>query len=1585
MNKLNKLFAILFAVLGVNALSAQTWADITNGDGNTFTKQYAAPSNHDVFETWTGTASTTHAFDWNQTVTNIPDGVYELSTNAMYRASLTYGTPTNCVLYATVGEKEYTTPIANFADYTANEDRGQIATQMQNNDAYKSKIGNIIVENGEAKIGIKSIGELAHCTNGYWFVCKKSTFAFKNVTDTYFAGLQEKINRMLTYATESDAKTELNTALATYVTATVENIKGLQAAIAEFMRTASTTNPVDVTPYMANPSFEGSFTTYWYQDLGYTQNSNRDIQQPAGWNLMYSSAKVGNTQYQSFKPQTDGAKDGNCLYVRHRWGDVYAIENLRQSVQELPAGQYKLVVSVKGGSSVTDANTLTLSAGNNTSTTTISDFDKTNYKDYNTVVIKVSDDESLDICYGFKQTSGVEQLYYIDDFRLYYLGDPIAPLLEEIASKKTVLEGYDGKIPFTAYARYTDHITAAENADNTKTIDELQAIVDNLNGDIADAEKLALAYASLKTLITQCETYVAEDYSIVKTDDVRTTFSSAITKAETNVEEKTTADDVNAVYATLEAARQAYIVAAIPTAGNSFDMTFKMTNPQVTSASGWANGGTATNQQYTGAPDNTYLDFYQVTRDMYQTLSGLPNGSYSIKAATRGHASVSVGYIYVKNGDNKITQDIHKVGNSGNDLGNGWGWTTTNSVSVVDGQLTIGFYGECGSGQWVGADNFTLYRTFDVTGVQAGLTDLKSEAQAIATASEPMDAAVEAALNSTIQATDDTATDPVTLDNMAAALSTAIANAEASIADYEKILSYITKANGIDASIATDYRTQYENGTIAETVEAVFQNLEVATYNYVTSNFTYQVALSDTWNSTGTNTSAATYDTEHWSGEKREYKNQFDSWGDPKQGFAANSWSIDFNQDVTLPAGEYVFKVAGRKSPDATLELVVTMGETILGTVNDFPSTNDALGINKAGETSFDANDPAGFAKDGKGWGWQWRYVKFELEEEAVVKVAIHAETSKASNWVSFGDYTLQMTEDTYLEANKGGLDAPTAAAEALVNTKPMGNAENEALEAALAMTYTTGAGLQEKINALNAAVANANAWLAAYNEAKAPLVAALERFETDYNDAENGALDYMNKSRWATAIEKAQAAAVAKDATDSYAGFADATAALVDALDAATVSVNEYASLKSAITEAAAVSESEVNWGDAPFQRPESAREGLNTAISAAESGYNAAEADGEEVTALVDAMAVTLNAPQDAYCITVATGGHAYVDCPVVASSGSITDNNPTGYGLAAKEENEDLLAQLYTFTRVEGNNYRISVTVDGETVYLTYGVLNGSQAGHRNWQIQGNTDIAKAGEFEVVASTTTEGVFRLRNTVTGTFLDCQDGGAIYTDDNITKDEFALTSATGSADINISADAKLGTCVLMFDAQLPDGLTAYVPESYDNETTVLTLKMVTGGVLPAYTPCLLYAEGGYEGTLTGTVTMNGYAGKVTGDDGLLYGAIEPQEITEGYILQKHDGQEVAKFYSVDGLEEEIPISAGKCWLTLANGVEEALETPAAVAFFFRGGGATKLNAVVMDKTSLDGAIYTLDGKRVNTMQRGEIYIINGQKVMVK
>ncbi len=1079
------------------------------------------------------------------------------------------------------------------------------------------------------------------------------------------------------------------------------------------------------------------------------------------------------------------------------------------------------------------------------------------------------------------------------------------------------------------------------------------------NGDIKAVVDL---HPSMVAAYAKLDTYVSiHDNSVEIESGAKATFKAAIDKAEEDADNAVTVEEINNVIPALEAARQTYVQKADPTNDTYFDYTFKIKDPAVVDGNGWTGKRTSSGQQYTGAPDNTYLDSWNGSgQNIYQEIANLPSGLYTLKAAGRASTGCTSAYIYL----NDTKAEFEKVGSEGNDLGQGWKWYTTEKTAVA-GTAKVGFGCNTTSEQWAGADDFYLYYYgFDVTTAQNSVTTLKAEAEALV--GKPMNVEVATALGEAIAGADASKATRNELDPMIADLSTAIADAKASIAAYETIPTYIAKANNIDESIAAEYQTAYDNRTLAKSAETVFQELEVATYNYVTENFNYAVAISSTWNSTGTNTSAKEFSNEHWSGETRGYMNQNDDNG---QGWNATAWSLDFDQDVTLPAGEYVFKVAGRKSAGATLQLVVTMGETTLGTVSDFPNGNASLGITKTGEASFAPEDPAGFANNGAGFGWQWRYVKFELAEEATVKIAVHAETDAKQNWVSFGDYTLQMTEDTYLEANKGALDAPTAAAEALVDTKPMGTEENTALKAALELPVTTGAELLAKIEALETAVANANAWVAAYNEAKAPLVAALERFETDYNDAENGALDHMAKNRWATAIEEAQAAAAAKDVTDSYEGFEAATANLVAALDAATVSVGEYADLKAAIDEANAYYNGG-NWGDQPFQRPTSVKETLNT--TSAQATYDAAEADGEDVTSVTEALnnaidAIVLNAPEDGqrFYIKVATEGHGKLGNAVLAALGATGDNNPTGYGLNANNAVKGHLNQAFTFTQVEGNLYNISIVRPEGTVYLTYGSLNGSAAGWKNQQIQATTDSENKGEFKIEA-TTKEGVLKILNTVDNNYLDCQDGGSIYTDTGIEAEEFNFVLASeNEVTLTISA-AEWATLILPFADALPEGVKAYSCAEADGEN----LTLVEAESIDANIP---YLVSGAEGTYT--FTGYGMADKDAYTEGLFTGTYVDYQTTAGsntYVLQ--NGEEGVAFYLVGG-DAQPKVKAYRCYMTYGAG--------AGAPVFRIGKGTTSIDNVQLTNDNV--VIYDLMGRKVNTMVKGGMYIVNGKKVVIK
>lgn len=192
---------------------------------------------------------------------------------------------------------------------------------------------------------------------------------------------------------------------------------------------------------------------------------------------------------------------------------------------------------------------------------------------------------------------------------------------------------------------------------------------------------------------------------------------------------------------------------------------------------------------------------------------------------------------------------------------------------------------------------------------------------------------------------------------------------------------------------------------------------------------------------------------------------------------------------------------------------------------------------------------------------------------------------------------------------------------------------------------------------------------------------------------------------------------------------------------------------------------------------------------------------------------------------------------------------------------------------------------------------------------------------------------------------------------------------TAESTATLSVSGSSHYGTCVLPFAVPtLPDGVKAYSAKGLDDTGKLVALSEVKQ--LVAYTPYILYSASGYSGSLKGTVDANKYGEVVS--DGLLRGAIAPQKCTDGYVLQ--DLGEGAKFYAMDGVEFLIP--EGKCWLEMPTAQASAPQYGIQI-------GATTAITAPTTSASAHGKIYTLDGKRVKTMQPGGIYVVNGKKVL--
>lgn len=179
------------------------------------------------------------------------------------------------------------------------------------------------------------------------------------------------------------------------------------------------------------------------------------------------------------------------------------------------------------------------------------------------------------------------------------------------------------------------------------------------------------------------------------------------------------------------------------------------------------------------------------------------------------------------------------------------------------------------------------------------------------------------------------------------------------------------------------------------------------------------------------------------------------------------------------------------------------------------------------------------------------------------------------------------------------------------------------------------------------------------------------------------------------------------------------------------------------------------------------------------------------------------------------------------------------------------------------------------------------------------------------------------------------------------------------GEATLYITSANKWATCILPFSTELPSGVKGYTSGSIKDD--FLCLNEVS--YLEANTPYILYAEEGYEGTLSGNIES---INEVVITDGLLSGALAEQTITNGYVLQNQGSGSM--FYKVNG---QITIPTGKCWLNV--------------------GGKRNAIRILNNTTGIDSAeepesdrkIYTLDGKIVTNPQNGKVYVVNGKKVM--
>ncbi|MBR1484306.1 MAG: hypothetical protein IJ612_01265 [Prevotella sp.] len=188
-------------------------------------------------------------------------------------------------------------------------------------------------------------------------------------------------------------------------------------------------------------------------------------------------------------------------------------------------------------------------------------------------------------------------------------------------------------------------------------------------------------------------------------------------------------------------------------------------------------------------------------------------------------------------------------------------------------------------------------------------------------------------------------------------------------------------------------------------VNAEVERLKVAEWEVVSSDYTTdRTQLLGGWT---TDNVSSTMHGQHWDGTSGStYYEQRDGW-------AGYDWQMSMSQQLTLPAGNYILKVACR-SASSNVDAQVRVNHTSM----HFPTKGDAgRGIDTEGRANFDAT--AQYANNG-GRGWEWRYVPFTASDASPVEIAFTGSAQNSLNqWMSFTSIALLAPTPT-------GLTAPT-------------------------------------------------------------------------------------------------------------------------------------------------------------------------------------------------------------------------------------------------------------------------------------------------------------------------------------------------------------------------------------------------------------------------------------------------------------------------------------------------------------------------------------------------------------------------------
>jgi len=495
---------------------------------------------------------------------------------------------------------------------------------------------------------------------------------------------------------------------------------------------ATMDSPFDVTGFLTNPGFE-------YRDMsGWTQSPENFFQAQSN----NQGFKVGG--YYGEKWQASGALPEGSM---------------SQTLTGLPAGYYQLKANLGGNGTYIDLN------GKTANWTKDGDY---------TVGYVLSEGENLTITAG-KTAEGTANWIHFDNFKLFFCGDVAAALDATLAK----VSDYEGIIPAAAFTALQTAV--AEYDQSYSDVDELLAAIDAVEALYTDADALVDPYAdwqtakanapgvleefvsgldadveaattaeeinsaieSLNEKIAELEALqkVVDEYTVMKeyaqnlydvaeyTENEDGAHDALGTAIEDNSGTYTTAEEYTAATAALKAAATTYAAKADPKGDAKFDLTFMLTNPDVTEfwngvpgdpnsgtwgvqPEGWYNEQNGGNFQVMANPDMSATEIFMEYWSEIAANNGfvlcqkvtLPVGAYQM-----------AGRVGVQQYDGKgTTTNVTFSANEVDGTQIPYGGLTDGSIEFINNaeqEVNIGLKAHAGNNtRWMGINNIHLYK-----------------------------------------------------------------------------------------------------------------------------------------------------------------------------------------------------------------------------------------------------------------------------------------------------------------------------------------------------------------------------------------------------------------------------------------------------------------------------------------------------------------------------------------------------------------------------------------------------------------------------------------------------------------------------------------------------------------------------------------------------------------------------------------------------------------------------------------------------------------------------------------------------------